>query len=409
MSTVLVAVAAFTLVMLVLVGLLTGARALLAPSGPVRVAVNGGGPHDVLAETGGTLLSALAGAGIFLPSACGGRGTCGACRVRVESGAPSLLPTESVHIDRGEALRGWRLACQLKLRQEVAIALPREVFEVGRWRCTVRSARNVATFIREIEMDLPAGEEIDFRAGSYIQVECPPHDLRFADFEIAEEYRDEWDRFDLWRLESRSDHPAVRAYSLANPPKERSTLMLNVRIATPPAGSSGIPPGVVSSYLFGLEPGDEVVVTGPFGDFLAPEGSHAEMVFVGGGAGMAPMRSHILDQLERIRDDRRIGFWYGARSVRESFYVDLFTRLDAAHDNFSWHLALSDPAPEDYWDGDTGFIHQVLYAAYLRDHPAPEDIEYYLCGPPVMIAACLKMLDELGVDPDNVRYDDFGV
>jgi Na+-transporting NADH:ubiquinone oxidoreductase subunit F len=406
-SSILVAVGTFTLVMLLLVGMLLVARKALVPSGPVLVLVNGGGSHDIRAEAGDTLLASFTQAGIHLPAACGGQGTCGACRVRVEVGAGAPLPTEAVHISRGEARVGWRLACQVKVRQELNVELPPKVFAVDRWRCRVRSARNVATFIREIVVELPEGEDMDFRAGSYLHVECPPYRRRFADFDIEEKYRADWTRHARWDLESESKGTVTRAYSLANAPAEKGMVILNVRISTPPAGSRGIPPGVVSSYLFGLRPGDEVALIGPFGDFLAEE-SQAEMVFVGGGAGMAPMRSHILDQLERIGGGRKISFWYGARSVREAFYTDLFSRLAAEHDRFEWHLALSDPSPEDYWDGHTGFIHQVLYANHLRDHRAPEDIEYYLCGPPVMIAACRKMLDDLGVAPENIRFDDFG-
>lgn len=407
MATVLVAVGAFTLVVVLLVGMLLLASRVLIPSGSVLVSVNGGGEHDIRTEAGGTLLDLLTRAGVHLPAACGGQGSCGACRVRVSSGARAFLPTEAVHIGRAEAREGWRLACQVKVRDDLSIELPQEVFSTRRLRCTVRSARNVATFIREIVLDLPEGERLDFKAGSYIQVECPPYRVRFGDFNIAVEYRRDWDRYDLWRLESESDETVTRAYSLANNPTEDDRLMLNVRIATPPAGTDRIPPGVVSSYLFGLRPGDEVTVTGPHGDFFTAE-SDREMVFVGGGAGMAPMRAHLLNQLERIGTNRAISFWYGARSAREAFYVDLFSRLAMEHDNFTWHLALSDAAPEDHWDGHTGFIHQVLYANHLRDHEAPEDIEYYLCGPPVMIAACRKMLDDLGVEAESVRFDDFG-
>lgn len=406
MSTILVAIGAFTLVVLLLVVMLLTARKLLMPSGPVSIAINGGGAHDFRASAGDTLLSVLTQAAVYLPAACGGQGTCGSCRVRIEQGAGRLLPTEGVHINRGEARDGWRLACQVRVRGDLSVDLPPEVLAVSRLLCTVRSAHNVATFIREIVLDLPEGEVMDFRAGGYIQVECPPYRARFADFDIEGRYREDWDRFGLLELESHSTQSVTRAYSMANAPSETGVVMLNVRIATPPAESRHVPPGIVSSYLFSLRPGDTVSVTGPFGDFFAKE-SHAEMVFVGGGAGMAPMRSHILDQLERRRTRRPISFWYGARSVREAFYADLFTRLAAEHENFEWHLALSDPAPEDRWDGDTGFIHQVLYANHLRDHPAPEDIEYYLCGPPVMIAACRKMLDDLGVEPTNILFDDF--
>ncbi|MDH3208489.1 MAG: NADH:ubiquinone reductase (Na(+)-transporting) subunit F [Gemmatimonadota bacterium] len=406
-STIFAAVGAFTSVVLFLVGVLLIARKLLVPSGPVSIVINGGGEQDIRGLSGDTLLSLFTEARVYLPAACGGQGTCGACRVRIEKGAGRLLPTEAVHISRGEAREGWRLACQIKVKGDLSVELPPDVFAVGRWRCTVRSAHNVATFIREIVLDLPEGAAMDFRAGGYIQVECPPYRAQFSDFAVEEQYRTDWERFGLLELESLSTESVTRAYSMANAPTETGVVMLNVRIATPPAESKHVAPGVASSYLFSLRPGDEVNVTGPFGDFFAKE-SDAEMVFVGGGAGMAPMRSHILDQLERLHTRRRISFWYGARSVRETFYADLFTRLAAEHENFEWYLALSDPAPADRWDGDTGFIHQVLYANHLRDHPAPEDIEYYLCGPPVMIAACRKMLDDLGVEPADILFDDFG-
>lgn len=407
MTSVLAAMTAYTLVMLALVSMLLLARKTLVPSGPVHVAVNGYGGHDVVGQAGDTLLSLFTQAGVYLPAACGGKGTCGTCRIRVTEGAMALLPTEAPHITRGEARRGWRLACQMKVRTDLAVELPPEVLTVGRWRGVVRSSHNVSTFIRELVLELPEGEEIDFRAGAYVQVECPPYRVRFADFDIAPEYLREWKRYRLLDLEAGSDVPVTRAYSMANAPAEKGSVMLNVRIATPPAGTTGIPPGVASSYLFSLRPGDELTITGPFGDFFAKD-TDAEMVFVGGGAGMAPMRSHLLDQLERLRSDRTISFWYGARSVREAYYVDLFTRLAAEHDNFEWRLALSAPEAEDRWDGDTGFIHQVLFTNHLRDHPAPEDVEYYVCGPPVMIASCRKMLDDLGVAPSNIAFDDFG-
>jgi Na+-transporting NADH:ubiquinone oxidoreductase subunit F len=407
MLTVLAAVATYTLVVLVLVSVLMLVRRFVVPSGVVTVAVSGGGDHDLTTEVGSTLLAAFNRAGIHFPAACGGRGTCGTCRVKVTRGGGPFLPTEGAHIGRAEAREGWRLACQVRMRDDIAVEVPQEIFAAGRWQCRVRSANNVASFIREIVFGLPEGEEIDFRAGSYVQVECPPYRVCFEDLPVEEEFRAEWDRHGLWELEASSDEHVVRAYSLANPPYERRILMLNVRIATPPPDSAEAPPGVVSSYLFSLRPGDELTITGPFGDFFARD-SDAEMIYVGGGAGMAPMRSHILDQLQRLGTHRKISFWYGARSVREIFYADLFHRLAAKHDNFEWHVALSDPQPEDEWDGHTGFIHQVLYDHYLGTHPAPEEVEYYLCGPPVMLAACRKMLDDLGVEPDNIFFDDFG-
>ena len=405
--TVLAAILVFTTTILVLVGLMLAARSVLVPAGSVKVLIEGKGSADVRGQANDTLLSLLTQGGIFLPAGCGGQGTCGACRVRVTQGVGPLLPTEAAHINRVQAVDGWRLACQTKVRRDIAVEIPQEILGVRRWSGVVRSARNVATFIREITIELTEGDDLDFRAGGYVQIECPTYRTRFADFEIADEYLPEWERYGLLNLEAGCNEPVSRAYSMANAPRERGMVMLNVRIATPPVGSSEAPPGVVSSYLFSLKPGDPVVMTGPFGDFFAQE-TDAEMVFVGGGAGMAPMRAHILDQLERLRTRRPISFWYGARSLKEAFYVDLFTHLAAAHPNFEWHLALSDPRPEDRWDGNVGFIHQVLYTSYLEAHPAPEDVEYYLCGPPAMIAACRTMLDNLGVPPAGIRYDDFG-
>lgn len=406
MTTVLFGVLAFTLVTLVLVSILLGARALLVPSGPVRIEINGGGPHDVTVRAGLTLLETLAASGIFVPSACGGRGTCGVCRVRVPGGGDGLLPTEAAHIGRTEALEGWRLACQVKVKTDLEIDVLPEIFAARRLTCRVRSNRNVATFIREIVLELPEGERFDFRAGGYIQVECPPFESRFADFDVDARFRADWDRFGLWNLDVSSDETVTRAYSLANYPDEEGILMLNVRIATPPP-SRDVPPGVVSSWLFSLSPGDSVTVFGPFGDFLARETAR-EMIFVGGGAGMAPMRSHIYDQLERIGTSRKISFWYGARSLREAFYVEEFDRLEREHANFGWHLALSEPLAEDRWAGHEGFIHQVLFDEYLARHPAPENAEYYLCGPPLMVRACRKMLLDIGVDSQDVMFDDFG-
>lgn len=407
MLTVFLGVLGFTLIMLVLVSVLLLARTALVPSGPVDIVVNDG-DHDFRANAGDTLLTTLGNVGILLPSACGGRGTCGVCVVQVVAGGGALLPTETAHISRGEAQEGWRLACQVKVKENLAVMVPSEIFAVKRWRCTVRSSRNVATFIREVVLELPEGEVMAFQAGGYIQVECPPFECRFTDFAIDEKYRADWDKYDLWRLVSTNSSTVTRAYSLANYPEEKGIIMLNVRIATPPPGMGDVPPGVVSSYLFNLKPGDDVTITGPFGEFLAKE-TDREMVFIGGGAGMAPMRSHILDQLERIASKRKISFWYGARSRREAFYVDEFDRLAARHDNFAWHLALSEPLEEDHWTGPTGFIHQVVYRDYLENHPAPEDVEYYLCGPPMMIKACRKMLDDLGVTSENVMFDDFGI
>ena len=380
--------------------------ARMVPRGDVHILVNG--ERDLSTPTGGKLLGALADAGIFVPSACGGSGTCGQCRVRVLRGGGELLPTEASLIPKRQAREGERLACQVTVFQDMEVRVPDDVFGVRKWQCTVRSNRNVATFIKELVLELPPGETMDFRAGGYVQLECPPHDLRYSDMDIEERYRRDWERFGLFELESHVKEATTRAYSMASYPAENDIIMLNVRIATPPPDTHGkVPPGVMSSYIFNLKPGDTIVAFGPYGEFLARD-TEAEMVFVGGGAGMAPMRSHILDQLERLHSKRRISFWYGARSLREAFYVEEFDRLAADHENFSWHLALSDPLPGDHWAGPVGFIHEVMYHNYLRDHPAPEDCEYYLCGPPLMIAAVTHLLDELGVEPENVLFDDFG-
>jgi Na+-transporting NADH:ubiquinone oxidoreductase subunit F len=329
------------------------------------------------------------------------------CRCRVRSGGGALLPTEVSHIKPREARAGFRLACQVKVKEDLAIELPPEVFEVRRWTCRVRSNHNVATFIKELILELPQGEEVPFRAGGYVQIECPPHQVHYRDFEIAEEYAADWERLDLRRLVSRVDEPVSRAYSMANYPGEKGIIMLNVRLASPPPNLPDVPPGQVSSWIFGLRPGGEVVISGPYGEFFARE-TDREMCFLGGGAGMAPMRSHIFDQFRRLHTRRKVTFWYGARSLREAFYTDDFEAIARENENFQWHLALSEPLPEDRWTGHTGFIHQILYDNYLKDHPSPEEVEYYLCGPPMMIEACKKMLDELGVEPEDILLDDFG-
>ena len=407
MLTIAFGVIAFTSVMLALVAILLGARSVLVTSGNVTIAVNGGGEHDITTVAGSTLLGTLATAGVFIPSACGGKGTCGVCRVKVTSGGGALLPTETGHITRGEASDGWRLSCQVKVKENLAVEVPAEIFDVRQWGCTVRSNHNVATFIKELVLELPPGEPVPFRAGGYIQIEAPPHTVLYRNFAIEDDYRPDWDKYDLWRYESHVSEEVTRAYSMANYPGEEGIIMLNVRVATPPPGAGDVPPGVMSSFIFNLKPGDQVNITGPFGEFFARETDN-EMIFIGGGAGMAPMRSHILDQFKRIHTTRKVSFWYGARSLREAFYIDDFNEIAEPNQNFEWHLALSEPLPEDQWTGATGFIHRVSYDQYLKDHPAPEDVEYYLCGPPMMIDACKKMLDDLGVEPENVMFDDFG-
>jgi Na+-transporting NADH:ubiquinone oxidoreductase subunit F len=408
METILFGVVGFTVVILALVLILMAARAQLVQSGNVTILINGDSEKAVTTPAGSTLLNTLADNQIFIPSACGGQGTCGVCRVTVKEGGGSILPTEKGHINRGDAREGCRLSCQVKVKQDMEIEIPAEIFDVKRWKCKVRSNHNVATFIKELVLELPEGENVPFRAGGYIQIECPPHTVHYKDFDVEEEYRPDWDNFDVWRYTSVVEEKVDRAYSMANYPEERGIIMLNVRIASPPPrGPEGIPPGQMSSYIFNLKPGDEVTISGPFGEFFAKDTTN-EMIFIGGGAGMAPMRSHIFDQFRRLHSSRKVSFWYGARSLREAFYIEDFDSIQSENDNFQWHLALSEPQPEDDWDGYTGFIHQVLFDNYLKDHPSPEDCEYYICGPPMMNDAVIKMLTDLGVEPENILFDDFG-
>ena len=396
----------FTAIVVSLVTLILFAKSKLVASGDVTITING--EKEISVPVGGKLLATLADANLFVPSACGGGGTCAQCRVKIFEGGGSLLPTEESHITKREAAQGDRLSCQVAVKQDLEIEVPEEVFGVKKWECTVESNNNVATFIKNLVLRLPEGEDVNFRAGGYIQIECPPYHLKYTDFDVQRKFREDWDRFNLWRYESKSDQSVTRAYSMANYPEEKGLIMLNVRIATPPPGSDDdIPPGVMSSYIYSLKPGDKVTISGPFGEFFARDTDN-EMVFIGGGAGMAPMRSHIFDQLMRLNSKRKITFWYGARSRREMFFVEDFDKLQAEHENFEWHVALSDPQEEDDWDGYTGFIHEVLYENYLKDHPAPEDCEYYMCGPPVMNAAVINMLEGLGVERENILLDDFG-
>ncbi len=395
----------FTLIIMLLVGVILGARSKLVATGDIEIVIND--EKTIRTPAGGKLLGALANANLFVSSACGGGGTCAQCKVKIFEGGGSILPTEESHITKREAAEGDRLSCQVAVKQNMRIQVPEEVFGVKKWECTVRSNDNVATFIKELILELPEGEDVKFRAGGFIQIECPPHTVEYKNFDVADEYRPDWDRFDLWRYKSVVKEDVVRAYSMANYPEEKGIIMLNVRIASPPPNADDVPPGIMSSYIFNLKPGDKVIISGPFGEFFAKD-TDKEMVFIGGGAGMAPMRSHIFDQLGRIKTKRKITFWYGARSLREMFYTEDFDKLAAEHDNFTWHVALSDPLPEDNWQGYTGFIHNVLYENYLKDHPAPEDCEFYMCGPPMMNAAVIKMLEDLGVEPENIMLDDFG-
>jgi len=403
---VLLGVGLFTAVVLILVFVILAARSRLVAVGDVKVTVNE--EMDLAIPVGSKLMQGLADAGLFVPSACGGGGTCGQCRVRVLSGGGAILPTERSVINKRDAADHYRLSCQVAVKQDMEVQVADEVFGVKQYDCTVVSNRNVASFIKELVLALPEGEELEFRAGGYIQIDCPPHDLKFTDFDIDEKFRDEWDRFNMWRYESHVKNTESRAYSMASFPLEKTVIKLNVRIATPPPGADdSVPPGIMSSFIFNLKPGDHAMVSGPFGEFFAKETDN-EMVFVGGGAGMAPMRAHIFDQLKRRHSQRRMTFWYGARSLKEMFYKDEFDELADLNENFKWHLALSEPQPEDNWTGLTGFIHSVLHDEYLSKHPAPEDCEYYLCGPPMMNVAVIKMLDSLGVPKENILLDDFG-
>lgn len=396
----------FTTIILLLVIVILAARSRLVSSGSVMVTVND--DRSLQMPVGVKLMGGLADAGIYVPSACGGGGTCGQCRVRVLDGGGAILPTETSLINKREAADHVRLSCQVTVKQDMRIRVADEVFGVRKLQCTVVSNRNVASFIKELVLRLPEGELLDYKAGGYIQIECPPHDLSFRDFDIDERFRGEWDRYNMWRYGSHVTEPVSRAYSMASYPLELDLIKLNVRIATPPPGSDdSVPPGIMSSFIFGLKPDDVVTISGPYGEFFAKDTKN-EMVFVGGGAGMAPMRAHIFDQLQRLHTKRKMSFWYGARSRKELFYFDEFDALAKENDNFEWHVALSEPQPEDHWTGYTGFIHKVLHDEYLAHHEAPEDCEYYLCGPPMMNTAVIKMLEDLGVTRDRIMLDDFG-
>ena len=406
MNAIVVAVALYAVIVLMLVGLIMLAKRTLIPSGAVTVRVNQ--QQELSTGRGGKLLGCLAQNGIFLASACGGGGTCAQCLAKVHAGGGYILPTERAHITKREAAEGWRLACQVPIKEDMEVEVPPEVFETQKWRCRVRSNRNVAAFIKELILELPEGEEVDFKAGGYIQIEVPPHEIAFREFAIEEEFHADWDKASMWEYTSKSDKEVERAYSMASYPAEKGIIMLNVRIAMPPATAPpGTPPGVVSSYIFNLKPGDEVTISGPYGEFFINE-TDAEMIYIGRGAGMAPLRSHLFELLKGRESKRRISYYYNARNLRESFYEDEFEELERRNENFSYTLALSRPAEEDRWEGPRGYVHQVIYDTYLKDHPAPEDIEYYLCGPPVMADAVISMLDDLGVERENIFFDDFG-
>jgi Na+-transporting NADH:ubiquinone oxidoreductase subunit F len=412
MTEVISGVGMFTGVVLALVAVILVARSRLVPSGNVRILINDDESKALSVPAGGKLLNVLADNRVFVSSACGGGGTCAQCRVKVHDGGGEILATELEHVTRREARDGDRLSCQVTVKQDMKIEVPAEVFSVRRWECEVVSNENVATFIKELVLKLPEGEILDFESGGFIQIEVPPFECSFREFEVDERFHEDWDRFNVWNLRTVNQDPVFRAYSMANHPAEGDMMMLNIRIATPPVDRATgtwqkVNPGLVSSYTFKLKPGDKVTISGPYGEFYIQD-TDREMVYIGGGAGMAPLRSHIFHLFHTLQTKRKVSYWYGARSSKELFYEEHFLDIERNFPNFTWHVAMSEPLPEDNWTGHTGFIHQVVLEEYLSKHPAPEDVEYYLCGPPLMLKACMEMLDGLGVEPENILFDDFG-
>ena len=411
-SLIFASIGVFLAVILLLVVILLVAKNYLAPSGKVKITING--EKEVEVDSGSNLLTTLSSNKIFLPSACGGGGSCAQCRCQIETGGGEILPTEKVHFSRKEQQANWRLGCQVKVKQDMEIKVPESVLGVKKWECEVVSNNNVATYIKEFVVKLPEGEHLNFTSGGYIQIDVPKYDIKYSDYDIEERFRSDWDKFKMWDISHKNTEETMRAYSMANYPAEGDIVMLNVRIATPPfdrvnGGFMKVPPGICSSYIFSLKPGDKVMVSGPFGEFHPILDSDREMLYVGGGAGMAPLRSHILHLLKTLKiTDRKISYWYGARSKNEIFYEQDFRDLEKEFPNFSFHIALSDPQPEDNWTGPVGFIHNVILNNYLKDHDAPEDIEYYMCGPGPMAKAVEKMLYDLGVPRNMLMFDDFG-
>ena len=398
----------FLFISYLLVTVLLFAERKLISQDDIEIAINDDPDKSFKIKPGGTLLSSLSAQNIFVPSACGGGGTCGVCKCQVNEGGGDLLPTETSHISRSEAKENWRLSCQVKVRENMKIELPSEILDVRKWECTVKSNRSVATFIKELILELPKGEIINFQSGGYIQIDIPQYKCSFSQFNIEEEYREDWDKFKMWDLVAENTQDDVfRAYSMANHPAEGNMVMLNVRIAHPPPQKWDAPPGIASSYIYNLKAGDKVTISGPYGEFFIKD-TDREMVYVGGGAGMAPMRSHIFHLFHTLKTGRKVSYWYGARSKREMFYDNQFKKIQEEFPNFTYHVALSDPLPEDNWDGFTGFIHQVVHDNYLKDHEDPTEIEYYMCGPPVMNSAVTNMLHDLGVEDDMIDFDDFG-
>ena len=408
MTEVISGVGMFTGVVLALVAIILVARSRLVPSGNVRILINDDESKALSVPAGGKLLNVLADNKVFVSSACGGGGTCAQCKVNIYEGGGDILQTETSHINKREAREGVRLSCQVNVKQDMKIEVPPEVFSIKKWECEVVSNDNVATFIKEFIVKLPEGETLDFQPGGFIQIEVPPFECDFKDFEgIDERFHPDWDRFNVWGFKLVNTEPVFRAYSMANHPAEGDIIMLNIRIATPPPDRwEDAPPGIASSYVFSRKPGDKVTISGPFGEFFIQE-TDREMVYIGGGAGMAPLRSHLYHLFHTLKTGRKVSYWYGARNPNEVFYEDHFRKIEEEFPNFTFHIAMSEPRPEDNWDGYVGFIHQVVYDHYLKDHPAPEDVEYYLCGPPLMLRAALGMLDDLGIEEEMIRFDEF--
>jgi len=409
-TVILTSIIVFLLVIMLLVALLLYARKKLTPQGEVELTINK--DKKFIVNPGSTILTTLANEKIFLPSACGGGGTCGMCKCQVLSGGGSILPTETGFFTRKEQMNDWRLGCQVKVKEDMEIAIPKEIFGIKKWECEVVSNKNVATFIKEFVVKLPEGETMDFRSGGYVQIDVPKCVVDYHDIKIDEDYKGDWDKFKMWDLKMKNPEPIFRAYSMANHPAEGNIVMLNIRIATPPfnpktKGFKKVNPGICSSYIFSRKPGDKVTISGPYGEFFVKD-TKREMMFIGGGAGMAPMRSHIFHLFKTEKTDRKSTFWYGGRSLRELFYIDEFREIEKNFDNFTFNIGLSEPVPEDNWKGYKGFIHQVIIDNYLKNHPEPEEIEYYLCGPPMMNDAVLKMLDDYGVPDEMIMFDDFG-
>ena len=404
---VILGVVMFTSLVLLLVIVILFARSRLVSTGDVTILINDDESKAIQVPAGGKLLQTLASKGVFLASACGGGGTCAQCRCQVTDGGGSILATEEGHFSRGEISDDWRLSCQVAVKQDLKIQVPEDALGVQRWECEVESNDNVASMIKELNLKLPEGADVDFRAGGYVQLEIPPYDMSWSTIDVQDEYREDWDNFNFWDLKSKVEETTIRAYSMANYPEEKGILKFNIRVAPPPPRSEGLPPGAMTTYVANLKKGDKITVFGPYGDFFVKD-TPAEKIWIGGGAGMAPLRSHIFDELLRKNTKAKMSYWYGARSLREMFYKEEFDRLEEEYDNFSWHVALSEAREEDNWTGYEGFIHAVVLENYLKDHPNPEDCEYYMCGPPIVNQLVSQMLDDLGVEPENIAFDDFG-